>query len=324
MIDHTAFFEHLRQTPLKAWENEFYTAITDALRPGIHGDVDKWNAILKALPEFNASQIVLDKGQVTAGYEQDLQGMSQRELTQLLKQLKPWRKGPFSLAGVLIDTEWRSDWKWQRVLPHISSLEGRTILDIGCGSGYHLWRMRGEGAAMTIGIDPSLLFMMQFYAVQHFMGQHPVYYLPVGIEKMPPAMRVFDTVFSMGVLYHRRSPMDHLFELRGLLKPGGELVLETLIIDGGIGDVLVPSGRYARMGNVWFLPSADAMVLWLTKCGFKNVRVVDTAVTTIEEQRVTEWMTFHSLKDFLDPNDHGKTIEGYPAPLRAVFVAEAP
>ncbi|MEW8068099.1 MAG: DUF1698 domain-containing protein, partial [Candidatus Thiodiazotropha endolucinida] len=43
--------------------------------------------------------------------------------------------------------------------------------------------------------------------------------------------------------------------------------------------------------------------------------------TTIEEQRATEWMRFESLADYLDPADRSLTIEGYPAPRRAVFVA---
>jgi tRNA (mo5U34)-methyltransferase len=35
-------------------------------------------------------------------------------------------------------------------------------------------------------------------------------------------------------------------------------------------------------------------------------------------------MDFHSLKDFLDPNDTSKTIEGYPAPKRGLFIATKP
>lgn len=131
----------------------------------------------------------------------------------------------------------------------------------------------------------------------------------------------FDTVFSMGVLYHRKSPIDHLLELKNLLGPNGELVLETLIIDGNENQVLLPKGRYAQMRNVWFIPSAKALELWLIKCGYKNVRVVDINQTSLLEQRATEWMHFHSLENYLDPNDNNKTIEGYPAPKRVIIVA---
>ncbi|MEQ4529934.1 MAG: tRNA 5-methoxyuridine(34)/uridine 5-oxyacetic acid(34) synthase CmoB, partial [Mixta sp.] len=146
---------------------------------------------------------------------------------------------------------------------------------------------------------------------------------PVGIEQLPE-LKAFDTVFSMGVLYHRRSPLDHLYQLKNQLVSGGELVLETLVIEGDEHDVLVPGERYAQMRNVWFIPSAAALARWLEKCGFVDVRIVDYSRTTTEEQRRTDWMTTESLADFLDPNDHSKTVEGYPAPLRAVLVARKP
>jgi tRNA (mo5U34)-methyltransferase len=238
--------------------------------------------------------------------------------------LHPWRKGPFDLFGVHIDTEWRSDWKWDRLGSGIDSLQSRRVLDVGCGSGYHCWRMAGDGAREVIGIDPTPLFVVQFWALQKYLQQTNVWLLPAGIEQMPDKLNAFDTAFSMGVLYHRRSPMDHLRELRDCLRPGGQLVLETLVIDGKLGDTLVPEGRYARMGNVWFLPSCDTLASWLKKTGFVEPRLVDVGLTSIEEQRSTDWMTFHSLANFLDPQDSSKSIEGHPAPRRAVFTARVP
>ena len=182
--------------------------------------------------------------------------------------------------------------------------------------------MLGEKAKSVLGIDPSPRFIVQFYMLKHFIDQAlPIDILPIGIEDLPVNLEFFDTTFSMGVLYHRRSPIDHLRELKATLKPGGQLILETLVIDGKLGDTLVPEGRYAKMNNVWFLPSIPTLVSWLSKCGFENPRCVDQNYTSIEEQRATDWMDFQSLPDFLDPNDSSKTIEGHPAPLRAVFVA---
>jgi len=323
MINHDPFFDHIQRTLLKKWEAHFRHVLDVEFEPEKHGDFERWNNALTALPVLDNMQVNLGQSAVTAAPLKPLPDSEKQALKETLLALHPWRKGPFSIAGIEMNTEWRSDWKWDRVSPYISSLKDRRILDVGCGSGYHMWRMCEENPSIVIGIDPSLLFMMQFYAIQHFVGQRQAYYLPIGIERMPEKMRAFDTVFSMGVLYHRRSPMDHLIELRELLRPGGELVLETLVIEGGLGESLVPSGRYARMGNVWFLPSPDTMMLWLEKCGFKDVRMVDCAPTQLDEQRTTEWMTFQSLKDYLDPDDSSKTIEGYPAPVRAVFVATA-
>ena len=196
------------------------------------------------------------------------------------------------------------------------------MLDVGCGSGYHLWRMLGEGADFVVGIDPSQLFYAQFNAIKHFNPDPKINLLPIGIDDMP-ALQQFDTVFSMGVLYHRRSPLDFLQQLKQQLRPGGELVLETLVIAGDENAVLVPTDRYAKMRNVWFIPSCAALIKWLERLGFKNVNIVDINQTTLAEQRKTNWMENESLIDFLDPNDHSKTIEGYPAPLRAVITANS-
>jgi tRNA (mo5U34)-methyltransferase len=226
--------------------------------------------------------------------------------------------------GIHIDTEWRSDWKWNRLKDHIAPLADRTVLDVGCGSGYHCWRMAGEGARLTIGIDPTLLYVMQFAAIQRLANQDHVHVLPLGIDDLPQGLSGFDTVFSMGVLYHRRSPIDHLFELKSLLRPRGELILETLVIEGEAGRVMVPADRYAQMRNVWFLPSSETLVAWLQRCGYEDVRVVDVNRTSLEEQRSTDWMRFNSLADFLMPEHPELTVEGLPAPTRAVIVAQTP
>jgi len=283
-----------------------------------YGDLPRWIEALNELPTLEVNTRRTDLDTIT------VDGPNAPDLKAHLKRFHPWRKGPFSLFGTHIDTEWRSDWKWKRVAPHLSPLSGRKVLDIGCGSGYHCWRMHGAGAAFTLGIDPTPLFAIQFRVLQRYLQYPNVQMLPLGIEDLPSQLRCFDTTFSMGILYHRKSPINHLIELRDTLRSGGELVLETIVVDGEEGFSLVPSGRYGKMGNVWFLPSVDTLMSWMRKVKFRNVRCVDVDQTSTDEQRTTEWMTFQSLKDFLDPNDPDKTIEGYPAPKRAVIIAEAP
>lgn len=285
-----------------------------------HGDLPRWLAALEALPAGPA-ECALDQNTLTIGAagEQDADGVKQA-----LQGLVPWRKGPFEFFGVPVETEWRSDWKWQRVAPHLSPLAGRRILDVGCGSGYHCWRMAAAGASAVVGIDPTILFLVQYLAVRRFAPELPVWFLPLRMEELPADGGQFDTVFSMGVLYHRRSPLDHLLELKGALCAGGELVLETLVVEGDERTVLMPEDRYAVMRNVFFLPSVAMLTRWLERCGFVDVRCVDESNTTVQEQRSTDWMRFQSLPDFLDPDDHRLTREGYPAPRRAVLVARKP
>ncbi len=320
MFNFANFYQLIAQdTRLQPWLNILPQQLSD-WQNAEHGDFDRWLRALNKIPEQTPDMVDLATSVTISNHDVLAEG-ERRKLENLLRTFHPWRKGPYHLHGIHIDTEWRSDWKWDRVLPHISPLKNRSVLDVGCGNGYHMWRMLGEGARLCVGIDPSHLFLIQFEAVRRLLGNDQrAHLLPLGIEQLPE-LNAFDTVFSMGVLYHRRSPLDHLIQLKNQLLPGGELVLETLVIEGDENAVLVPMDRYAQMRNVYFFPSAKALKVWLEKTGFENVRIVDENTTTTGEQRTTSWMTHNSLPDYLDPKDLSKTIEGYPAPRRAILVA---
>ena len=319
MIDLTDFVHHHARTPLRHWARSVPQQLAELYETG-HGDLPRWQAAVAAIPPLQAehqelaTQLRLD-GHCDSGQYQ--------QLYQALQGLIPWRKGPFHLFGIHLDSEWRSDWKWQRIAPHLD-LHGKRILDVGCGNGYYMWRMLGAGAKSVVGVDPNWLFFCQFQAIKKFLPTSPVWHLPFAFEQLPPKLAGFDTVFSMGVLYHRRSPIEHLLELRDCLLPGGELVLETLIVEGDEQQVLVPEDRYAQMRNVWFLPSVAALELWLRRAGYVGVRCVDVSRTSTQEQRTTDWMRYQSLAEFLHPDDRQLTIEGLPAPRRAVLTARKP
>jgi tRNA (mo5U34)-methyltransferase len=322
VIDYKPLYDTLLDAKADAWVRQLPQQLASAFDLTRHGNLAQWQTLVELLPKLTAMHRLLDADTVQIGRSDDLSETDRMELERRLKELRPWRKGPYNLFGIKIDTEWRSDWKWHRLKNHITPLNHRLVLDVGCGNGYHCWRMLGAGAKMVIGIDPLLLNVMQFQLVRKLYGEAPVYVLPLGIEEVPYGLKAFDTVFSMGVLHHRRSPIDHLLELRDCLHPGGELVLETLVIDGGLGEVLLPEGRYANMRNVWFLPSCETLMSWLKRCGFNNIRLIDATSTSVEEQRSTEWMQFHSLKDFLDAENPKLTCEGLPAPKRAIIIAK--
>ena len=321
MIDFGDFYQIIAKNKLSKWLEVLPAQLANWQKSNIDNRFNQWLNSIKHLPTIKPYQIDL-LNSVTVESEQPISIGEQQRITQLLKNMMPWRKGPFHLYGINIDTEWRSDWKWERLIPHINNLEGQTVLDVGCNSGYHLWRMVGAGAKLAVGIDPMALYLCQFEAIRKLLGNDQrAHLLPLGIEELPK-LNAFDTVFSMGVLYHRRSPLDHLFQLKDQLVDGGQLVLETLVIDGDLHQALMSGERYAQMRNVYFIPSVPTMINWLHKCGFSDVKMVDKSVTSLDEQRKTEWMTSDSLADFLDPNDSSKTIEGYPAPMRAVFIAK--
>lgn len=278
--------------------------------------------LLKQLPEVQPTRIALDRDCVTIGRASDLSDAQRSDLEMVLKGLKPWRKGPFELFGIRIDSEWDSSMKWRRVAPHLAPLTGCRILDVGSSNGYYLYRMADAQPRLILGIEPYRLYHFQFLALQHFIDPPGLYNLPLKLEALPAMPQWFDTIFCMGVLYHRRSPLDTLSQLGGLLTAGGQLVLETLVVRGDGPQALFPRQRYACMRNVFFIPTVACLENWLVRCRFFDIRCVDITATTLSEQRKTEWVDSDSLDRFLDPDDSGLTVEGYPAPVRAVVVAK--
>lgn len=321
MLDPGPLFDELTSQGLGPWRETLEPLLREKLADGAHGDLPKWRRALATLPGHTPRAATLDTAVVTVG-PAAFPPEERERVREVLLTLLPWRKGPFRVADILIDAEWRSEMKWARLAGAISPLAGRRVLDVGCGNGYYALRMRGAGARVVLGLDPMLLYAAQHTAIRHFMPPEPVHILPLRLGEVPIAA-AFDTVFSMGVLYHQRDPVEHLEKLLGMLRQGGELVLETLILPGRRSEARKPQ-RYARMRNVWLLPTGTLLLDWLERAGFDEPRVVDVSATSTLEQRRTDWMPFESLADALDPDDPTLTIEGWPAPRRAIVVCGKP
>ena len=321
MIDFNRFYQQIAITPFAKWLEVLPTQLNYWKKKNLHIN-NSWYKSLKSIPLLKPQYLDLINGVIANNnYISD---NHRHGIEKLLRNLMPWRKGPYLLYGININSEWRSNLKWDRILPHISSFSGRKVLDVGCGNGYYMWRIVGFGADIVIGIDPINLVFYQFEAIRKLLNDdRRIHLIPINIEQLPK-LQAFDTVLSMGVLYHKRSPLDHLLHLKNQLVKGGELILETLVIKSDINETLVPVGTYAQMNNVFFIPSIKLLKNWLKKIGFINIHIADYSNTTINEQRRTDWMITNSLNDFLNPNDSTKTIEGYPSPLRAILIATKP
>ena len=308
------FFEETAKTKLSKYHAFLRGKISEETRE--HGKSEEWNMILDSIE--NSEDPISTEGDLLRI------GDGETDYSNALIKLKPWRKGPLRFGSTVIETEWRSDWKWERIKKQGIDLSEKFVLDIGAGNGYYLFRMLGAGAKVALGVDPTILFNYQFAAMQKVSSRNNAFLLPLRSEHLP-AFEIFDVVFCLGVLYHRRSPIDQLKELRSFLKPRGILVLETLILpEKENREILIPKDTYAKMSNVWFIPSEKALQVLLQRSGFSQIEAVDVTRTSLQEQRTTKWMDFQSLSDFLDPQDSDKTIEGYPAPTRALIIATKP
>ncbi|MFN9718687.1 MAG: tRNA 5-methoxyuridine(34)/uridine 5-oxyacetic acid(34) synthase CmoB [Planctomycetota bacterium] len=319
LFDHSQLWTYLSHSGCESWAECLQRQTADALQPDRHGRLNYWIQAWNRLPE--CAEATIDGSTDAVTVTGLISAEQQQGLRDTLMQLHPWRKGPFRFFDILLDTEWRSNLKWDRLSAHVD-FRDRNVLDIGSGNGYYGWRMLSAGAKMVVGFDPMPLYLMQYECVRKYASSKPLHFiLPLTDQMIPERLWWFDVTVSMGVLYHRTSPIDHLKSLSDSLRPGGRLVLETLVLDSPEDTVLVPEDRYAKMRNVWFIPSIPMLNRWLRRTGFRDIELIDLSVTTSSEQRRTEWMTFESLSDFLKPDDPTQTTEGLPGPHRAMLTA---
>ena len=280
-------------------------------------NIKPYQEAIKALPEY--SNVALTLGDRVELQIPDLSNDAAEQIKQTALLMKPWRKGPFQFNALFIDSEWQSQIKYNLLEPHFD-LKDKIVGDIGCNNGYYLFRMLSYKPKKLIGFDPSAIYYSQFQFINHFVKSDIVYEL-LGVEHVEFYEHKFDTLFCLGVLYHRSDPVAMLKSLFKGLNKGGELILDTFMIDGEEEMCLTPKDRYSKIPNIYFVPTVSALKNWCHRAGFETVEVLETMKTELHEQRKTEWIDTQSLEDFLDPNDPTKTLEGYPAPKRVYIKA---
>jgi tRNA (mo5U34)-methyltransferase len=280
-------------------------------------NIRPYQEAIEQLPEYKNVEITLSD--VVDIHIPKLSMAETKQIEETARLMLPWRKGPFRINALYIDTEWQSQIKYNLLEPHFD-LKDKVVGDIGCNNGYYLFRMLTHKPKKLIGFDPSAMYYSQFQFLNHFIQSDIVYEL-LGVEHVEFYEHKFDTLFCLGVLYHRSDPVAMLKSLFKGLNKGGELILDTFMIDGEGEICLTPKDRYSKIPNIYFVPTVPALINWCQRAGFKNIEVLETAVTNAHEQRKTEWIEGQSLEDFLDPNDATKTVEGYPAPKRVYIKA---
>jgi tRNA (mo5U34)-methyltransferase len=264
--------------------------------------------MLDNLPKFKVDSIKFNNTiEIDGDFDEEL-------IYETAKNLMPWRKGPFRIGKTFIDSEWQSFIKYNLLEKHIN-LENKIVADVGCNNGYYMFRMLSKNPKKVVGFDPMALFKLQFDFINHFVKSEKLHYELLGVEHLPLYEHKFDTIFCLGVLYHRSDPVTMLKQLKQSLHQGGEAIIDTFIIESDEEIALCPN-RYAKMRNVYFIPSIPTLKNWAEIAKFKEFEVLEIKPTDLHEQRKTNWIEGESLNNFLN-EDGSKTIEGYPPPIRA-------
>jgi len=270
----------------------------------------------ESLAGIEAQSVDFTKDAVRIGKPDELEAPDFAKVHAAMRDFMPWRKGPFEVFGLEIDAEWQSYRKWDRVLPVLPSLQGKVIADIGCNNGYYMFRMAAQQPAAVLGFEPFIQHYFAFKALNSLAGQDNLHIEPFGVEDIGLFPACFDLIFLMGIIYHRISPVEMLRDLKKAIKPGGTLIVESQAIPGEQPVALFPDKTYAKVPGTYFVPTAPCLINWLSRAGFTGIELFAQHPMSHTEQRQTEWMTFESYSDFLDPANPALTIEGYPAPWR--------
>lgn len=272
------------------------------------------------LSGFSAEHIDCSQDVITIGQELEISPKDKKEIKKNLQGFMPWRKGPFSVFGIDIDAEWRSEKKWQRLLPKLPQLQGKIIADIGCNNGYYMFRMASHQPQLVVGFEPSMQHYYCFKALNGMAGFKNLHIDLLGVEHIQLFPETFDIIFLLGIIYHRSSPIEVLKDIYTALKPGGTLILESQAIPGNAPIALFPEKTYAKVPGTYFVPTGTCVKHWMQRAGLQSVDLFCTHPMSEEEQRKTKWMVFESYTDFINKEDSSLTVEGYPAPCR-VFLS---
>jgi len=281
----------------------------------------RYRKLYESVSHLHAHQCDFTGDTVIIGQAKDISPQDRRLAEQVLRGFMPWRKGPFRIFDIDIDAEWRSQRKWNRIVPALPDLRDKIIGDIGCNNGYYMFRMLPYRPRIVLGFDPYIQHYYTFCTLNAFAGKKNLRMELLGIEHLQLFPDSFDVLFCLGIIYHRRSPLDALDGVFNALKPGGTLIIESQAIAGDGPMALFPEKTYAKVPGTWFVPTADCLKNWLIRTGFHNIRQFCMHPMSNREQRKTDWMTFESYDDFMSRSDPLKTVEGYPAPWRVFFSA---
>ena len=298
-----------------------YTSIK-AIRPKDDLNSKNWinyYSLIKSLPKESKSKLIDNDKivEIKCNENQD----TLKDIHNLVKELIPWRKGPFKINDELIDSEWQCWQKWKRIEPYLGEIKDFKISDIGSGNGYFMYQLAKKNPELVIGIEKSELPYQQFCFINKLAHVENLQMELASSDSLIHYKSFFNLCLCMGVLYHSRNPLEVLFNIKHSLAKGGKVLIETIIWPGDDDFCFFNPDRYSRMKNVFFIPTTTALVSWLKKTGFKEIEIHRVDKTTTNEQRKTKYSPFFSLEDQLKEGNHELTIEGYPAPSRVILTA---
>lgn len=279
-----------------------------------------FTAVKKTFADLTA-QLVFDPQAIKINCDRHFTKEETALLQQTVMSMKSWRKGPYYINDFYINSEWRDYIKWQRIAPFCTDLRRKTVADVGCSNGYFMFNLLRYQPEKVIGFDPFQICKYQFDFLNYFVKAKQLEFMLKQDLDLADFSQSFDLILYMGVLYHRRDPVQSLKILKDALKPQGKMLIETMILPGESPEPVEIKDRYSLMKNVYYLTTIHGLQRWLEEAGFSDYKLISVSQTSTFEQRTSEYAPFISLEGFLNPENPLETVEGYPGPRRLIIEA---
>lgn len=114
--------------------------------------------------------------------------------------------------------------EWSTLKAMLPSFRDKTVLDLGCGYGWHCRYAREEGAKSVIGIDISQLMLGQARAMTN---DSAIQYKQVAIEDAYFEASQFDVVLSSLVIHYIEDLKSLMAKVNEFLAPKGHFVFSV-------------------------------------------------------------------------------------------------
>jgi tRNA (mo5U34)-methyltransferase len=163
------------------------------------------------------------------------------------------------------------------VLSRLGNLTGKTALDIGCWDGLYSFECERRGAVRVVASDLwEWAGHGAFDLAREELGSAAVP-LECDVCDLPSRLggERFDLVLFLGVLYHMRHPLLALEAVAACTKPGGKIIVDTLV--GGDLETRVPLMRFLPSDEIagdatnWWQPNVAAVCEMLADVGYEEI-----------------------------------------------------
>lgn len=133
--------------------------------------------------------------------------------------------------------------EWHQLKPLFPELAGKTVLDLGCGYGWHCKYAAQQGAASVLGIDQSHRMIEE---AKHRNSANSIEYRVCGIQEFDFPCEAYDLVVSNLVL-HYMEDLDAVYRLIfRTLRPGGTFLfnIEHPTFTAGVNQQFAADGTW--------------------------------------------------------------------------------